>query len=638
MTFSRRPVQCLSSVTEWPRDGILRVEILADPPADYGLAQSYEKEKMLQRRSSMANGHDEFSLLFSTKGVMEDFFGQNEDDDLDAEHVESPLLLNDTSGLGNVTFKSDVAAIIKESEDDAYSEDYYDPTLVWSDEYIVEYSLGNDACSPFVSFFLMFLLISVEYGFLRLSPQTREKLNISVALVLVDPEKDACFGDTFSRFILKQFLGYDDVLMSSIKSLAESEDNKGYLRNVVSGAHYHFVSRWTSSTSYISAFFVMMIFVRNNNIKSMKSYSCLISDGFDFDVVALFAASNFRLHRRIAANVGIQHADLVSGRAFINRGLGSRGYVSVSLSKIFSLLRQSVCLFPRVIVSPLKILFSLSLAGMEAIMSEFFEDTTTAFYIILIVWIADQYDAIACHTGITKRYWLKFFYLYHFFFYAFNYRFSGQYSSLALLTMWLFTQHSMIYFFHHYELPVILQQAQIQEILMRNQPEGGPPPGAAAAIRVPHVTGANNNQNRLQLQQPQRMRGFNIGGIRIRFGFVFHNQQRRQQQRNGNGEQQQQGNETRETSENPESDNSSAPPVVDSASPSNEQLNASSQVQEEEEQQQGGEVEEVTNQEEIREDLSHRVEELREMQRDLGEISDTLRSIRENDTEPEPTG
>ncbi|KAG8330705.1 hypothetical protein J6590_057279 [Homalodisca vitripennis] len=46
-------------------------------------------------------------------------------------------------------------------------------------------------------------------------------------------------------------------------------------------------------------------------------------------------------------------------------------------------------------------------AGMEAIMSEFFNDTTTAFYIILIVWIADQYDAICCHTPITKRYWLS---------------------------------------------------------------------------------------------------------------------------------------------------------------------------------------------------------------------------------------
>lgn len=39
--------------------------------------------------------------------------------------------------------------------------------------------------------------------------------------------KDKCFGDNFSRFFLDQFLGYDDVLMSSIKQLAEEEANKG---------------------------------------------------------------------------------------------------------------------------------------------------------------------------------------------------------------------------------------------------------------------------------------------------------------------------------------------------------------------------------------------------------------------------
>ncbi|KAK0175291.1 hypothetical protein PV327_009052 [Microctonus hyperodae] len=47
--------------------------------------------------------------------------------------------------------------------------------------------------------------------------------------------------------------------------------------------------------------------------------------------------------------------------------------------------------------------------GMETIMSEFFNDTSTAFYIILIVWIADQYDVICCHTPITKRYWLRYY-------------------------------------------------------------------------------------------------------------------------------------------------------------------------------------------------------------------------------------
>lgn len=41
-------------------------------------------------------------------------------------------------------------------------------------------------------------------------------------------------------------------------------------------------------------------------------------------------------------------------------------------------------------------------------MSEFFNDTTTAFYIILIVWLADQYDAICCHTNTSKRHWLRY--------------------------------------------------------------------------------------------------------------------------------------------------------------------------------------------------------------------------------------
>lgn len=50
---------------------------------------------------------------------------------------------------------------------------------------------------------------------------------------------------------------------------------------------------------------------------------------------------------------------------------------------------------------------SCCFSGMEAIMSEFFNDTTTAFYIILIVWLADQYDAICCHTNTSKRHWLR---------------------------------------------------------------------------------------------------------------------------------------------------------------------------------------------------------------------------------------
>jgi len=41
-------------------------------------------------------------------------------------------------------------------------------------------------------------------------------------------------------------------------------------------------------------------------------------------------------------------------------------------------------------------------------MSEYFNDTTTSFYIILIVWAVDQFDTICCHTIISQKYWLRF--------------------------------------------------------------------------------------------------------------------------------------------------------------------------------------------------------------------------------------
>jgi len=46
-------------------------------------------------------------------------------------------------------------------------------------------------------------------------------------------------------------------------------------------------------------------------------------------------------------------------------------------------------------------------AGVEALISELFSDAATGFYVILIVWLADQYDVICCHTPIARRHWLR---------------------------------------------------------------------------------------------------------------------------------------------------------------------------------------------------------------------------------------
>ncbi|XP_011747520.1 membralin isoform X2 [Macaca nemestrina] len=367
IVFSRSPINCLEHVRDkWPREGILRVEV--------------------RHNSSRAP----VFLQFCDGGGSGSFPGlaMEPGSSLDVEDEEEEELTMEMFGNSSIKFELDIepkvfkppssTEALNDSQEFPFPET---PTKVWpQDEYIVEYSL--------------------EYGFLRLSPATRQRLSIPVMVVTLDPTRDQCFGDRFSRLLLDEFLGYDDILMSSVKGLAENEENKGFLRNVVSGEHYRFVSMWMARTSYLAAFVIMVIF-------------------------------------------------------------------TLSVSMLLRYSHHQIFVF----IAPLLTVI-LALVGMEAIMSEFFNDTTTAFYIILIVWLADQYDAICCHTSTSKRHWLRFFYLYHFAFYAYHYRFNGQYSSLALVTSWLFIQHSMIYFFHHYELPAILQQVRIQEMLLQAPPLG----------------------------------------------------------------------------------------------------------------------------------------------------------------------
>ena len=120
-------------------------------------------------------------------------------------------------------------------------------------------------------------------------------------------------------------------------------------------------------------------------------------------------------------------------------------------------------------------------------------------------------------------------------------------------------QHSMIYFFHHYELPVILQQAQIQELLMRNQEGGGPPLRFTAARPVNNNNNSennltHNNTNGILRREVTRAGGFNFAGFRFRFGVVLTTHQRpqdpQQQQPQRQEQQQQPRNNTEASSEN----------------------------------------------------------------------------------------
>ncbi|KAK6038226.1 hypothetical protein COOONC_24269, partial [Cooperia oncophora] len=219
---------------------------------------------------------------------------------------------------------------------------------------------------------------SLLYGILRLPVSFRHKHNITTLWARVDADSE-CFGDTFSRRVMRAVVGFEDVVMASLRALAQnsSEDDGaglGYLHDLSTNEHFHFVSFMMSKSSYITAAIVMLIFT--------------------FAISMLLRFSHHQIFLFI-----------------------------VDLLHMFELNQPLV--FP---AAPLLTVI-LALVGMEAIMSEVFADTTTAFYVILIVWIADQYDAICCHS-----------------------------------------HHSMIFFFHHYEMPLILYQDRLQRILTEIDP------------------------------------------------------------------------------------------------------------------------------------------------------------------------
>ncbi|KAK0092671.1 hypothetical protein PV326_000893, partial [Microctonus aethiopoides] len=304
IVFSRAPTNCLEHIRdEWPRDGILRVEILRNGGEDYSIEKSYAKEEKLRQEkvddlSSVLGILSRDGFINIEPSAVDDarIVADNESarqnltiNDKVVEAATASEMLSKNLEITNTTTSpplstknlwdglvtdpppdganvisssttpvniSGVASDSKPNENDNMIQPLKDQvpeveklvravflkhSLVFpEEEYIVEYSL--------------------EYGFLRLSPAVRQRLNIPVKIVTLDPLNEKCFGDTFSRFILDEILGYDDLLMASIKTLAEHEDNKGFLRNVVTGEHYRFVSMWMARTSYIAALFIMLVF------------------------------------------------------------------------------------------------------------------------------------------------------------------------------------------------------------------------------------------------------------------------------------------------------------------------------------------------------------------------------------------
>ncbi|MBN3270470.1 MBRL protein, partial [Polyodon spathula] len=150
IAFSRSPINCLEHVREkWPRDGILRVEIQRNSSREPIFLQFYDMDNfqgLIKEPEGGQGAEEEMTLeMFDNSSVQFE---------LDFEPKLKPSLSSSMEALTQ-------AWGLNDSQDLSFTQA---PTKVWpQEEYIVEYTL--------------------EYGFLRLSQTTRQRLNVPVMVV-----------------------------------------------------------------------------------------------------------------------------------------------------------------------------------------------------------------------------------------------------------------------------------------------------------------------------------------------------------------------------------------------------------------------------------------------------------------------
>ncbi|KAK2724953.1 hypothetical protein QYM36_001415 [Artemia franciscana] len=251
---------------------------------------------------------------------------------------------------------------------------------------------------------------SSEMGLLALSRESRKLFKIPVTLVTVSPQ-DECFGIPLNSFLLGKFFGYNEIIVRMVGDFISRHGQHGYVRNALLGEKYRFASPDPLIYLLLHSFLTMGI--------------------------------------------------ITVGYVFLGRYIYH--YVFMMIASFFTSVEDNVNV--SIPILPIVIGF-LALYGLEMIGLEFFGSFNT-FNLVLITWMADHFDSGVCQSRIGKKYWSRFFFLYVYAFYIYNRRFNGQFQDLALFTCYFFILHSMIYFYHHYELPNFVRQDQIQ--LFREQ-------------------------------------------------------------------------------------------------------------------------------------------------------------------------
>ncbi|CAF2663208.1 unnamed protein product [Rotaria sp. Silwood2] len=202
VVFNQKPMTCLSHLHNvWPKDGVLRVELfLETPPEDYNLQQSYAKEYQnnhIYHRDDNNENSSSSKQSLNNLPVADISIGPLEKPVLEESYPNMSVnfsLMSPIKPWNNLLINNSLNEIMNDSSRSIHIDQFDDDNDEDEDESLFsalhDYLFNFDWLQQLLLEEQYIFEYSLEYGFLRLPPETRQRLKIEVLLVPLEGTKN----------------------------------------------------------------------------------------------------------------------------------------------------------------------------------------------------------------------------------------------------------------------------------------------------------------------------------------------------------------------------------------------------------------------------------------------------------------
>ncbi|XP_073003793.1 membralin-like protein At1g60995 [Typha latifolia] len=259
-------------------------------------------------------------------------------------------------------------------------------------------------------------LYTAEKGYLLLSEGEKSRQNIITVNATL-----FCFGNRWQQVLINTFVGYDTILMNSLLS----SHGHGHLYNSQTKELYDLTRGEGSEGSTRFGDY----FVRKSGVLIMSLFIFFTTT---MPVSFILRETESRTLKLTA--VQLHHHDHFHLPAF---------------QLIFVHVTESLSFVPIMI-------------GILFFLSKLYNSELLAFLVLILVWLSEVFTLISARTSISMQFFPQFFLLYFLIFHIYFLSFPYGFSYLAFSATVAFVLHLILYFWNHFEVP-ILSRAQLPQ-------------------------------------------------------------------------------------------------------------------------------------------------------------------------------